>query len=48
MNSDDTVAMSLHGLKEDTGPYAAMIQVLKIQLDDHSFNYASKMLQNFR
>lgn len=40
---------SHHGLKEDgTGPYAAMIQVLKIRLDSDTFNYAAKMLQYFR
>ncbi|XP_062098680.1 uncharacterized protein LOC133804540 [Humulus lupulus] len=37
------------GLKElNGGPYAAMIQVLKIRLDDDSFSFASTMLQNFR
>ncbi|KAG8654437.1 hypothetical protein MANES_05G136300v8 [Manihot esculenta] len=36
------------GLKQDVGPYAAMMEVLKICLDDDSFNYAAVMLKNFR
>ncbi|XP_031270184.1 uncharacterized protein LOC116128586 isoform X2 [Pistacia vera] len=39
---------SVHkGLKEERGPHAA-IEVLKIYLDEDSFNYAAEMLQNFR
>ncbi|XP_050268055.1 uncharacterized protein LOC126712670 [Quercus robur] len=45
---DAAVCPQLEGLKEDSGPYAAMIEVLKISLDDDSFNFAAKMLQNFR
>lgn len=37
------------GIKEESGPYAAaMIEVLKICLDDDSFSYAARMLQKFR
>ncbi|KAF2310828.1 hypothetical protein GH714_017490 [Hevea brasiliensis] len=36
------------GLKEEGGPYAARTEVLKICLDDNSFNYAAAMLKNFR
>ncbi|XP_041017679.1 uncharacterized protein LOC121259929 isoform X2 [Juglans microcarpa x Juglans regia] len=34
--------------KEDVGPYAAMVEVLNICLDDDSYNFTVKMLQNFR
>ncbi|KAL5778459.1 hypothetical protein ACOSP7_011385 [Xanthoceras sorbifolium] len=36
------------GLKEERGAHTAMVEVLKIYLDDDSFNYAAVMLQNFR
>ncbi|RVW51187.1 hypothetical protein CK203_084687 [Vitis vinifera] len=36
------------GLKEENAPYAAMVEVMKLCLDDDSFNYAASMLQNFR
>ncbi|KAL2506080.1 hypothetical protein Adt_21701 [Abeliophyllum distichum] len=36
------------GLKQENGPYAAMIEVRKICLDDESYNYAATMLQKFR
>jgi hypothetical protein len=42
------VCPQLRGLKDDSGPYAAMIEVLQICLDDESFNFAAKMLQDFR
>ncbi|PON35911.1 Ternary complex factor MIP1, leucine-zipper [Parasponia andersonii] len=45
---EDAITRSHHQLKQDTGPYASMIQVLKIRLDDDSFNYASRVLHNFR
>lgn len=45
-NEDATIHHE--GLKENSGPYATMIEVLKICLDDDSFNYAAMMLQNFR
>ena len=34
--------------KEESGPYATMIEVSKICLDDDSFNYAAIMLQKLR
>ncbi|XP_057986803.1 uncharacterized protein LOC110669243 isoform X2 [Hevea brasiliensis] len=45
--SEDTTVHH-QGLKEEGGPYAAMTEVLKICLDDNSFNYAAAMLKNFR
>lgn len=36
------------GFRDNNGPYTTMIEVLKICLDDDSFNYAAQMLQNFR
>ncbi|KAK0576737.1 hypothetical protein LWI29_022570 [Acer saccharum] len=36
------------GLKEERGPQTAMVEVLKIYLDDDTFKYAAVMLQNFR
>uniref|UniRef100_A0A2N9F3F2 DUF547 domain-containing protein n=1 Tax=Fagus sylvatica TaxID=28930 RepID=A0A2N9F3F2_FAGSY len=47
-NEDTAVCPQLRGLKDDSGPYAAMIEVLQICLDDESFNFAAKMLQDFR
>lgn len=41
-------AANNHGLKEESGLHAAAIEVLKICLDDDSFNFAAVMLQNFR
>nr|XP_048331545.1 uncharacterized protein LOC107404549 isoform X3 [Ziziphus jujuba var. spinosa] len=45
--SEDTT-VNLQGSKEDNRPYAALIEVLKIRLEDDNFNYAAIMLQNFR
>ncbi|XP_037493658.1 uncharacterized protein LOC105635145 isoform X2 [Jatropha curcas] len=46
--SEDTI-LRCQGLKEEGGgPYAAMVEVMKIYLDDDSFNYAAVMLKNFR
>ena len=36
------------GLNEEDAPYAANVEIVKICLDDGSFNYAASMLQNFR
>ncbi|KAL6549255.1 hypothetical protein OROHE_009100 [Orobanche hederae] len=36
------------GLKQENGPYAAMVQVLKISLDDESYSYSANVLQKFR
>ncbi|KAI3816233.1 hypothetical protein L1987_15926 [Smallanthus sonchifolius] len=35
-------------LKEERRPYAEMIEVLKINVDDDGFNYASRMLKKYR
>lgn len=35
-------------LKQEKGPYSGMVEVLKICLDDESYNYAATMLQKFR
>ena len=34
--------------KAERGPYAEMIEVVKIGVDDDGFNYASRMLKKFR
>ncbi|KAK2988161.1 hypothetical protein RJ640_020643, partial [Escallonia rubra] len=47
-NEEATAHCQYQGLKEERGPYATMIEVLKICLDDDSFNYAARMLQIFR
>ena len=46
-NEEATGHCQFQGLKE-SGPYAAIVEVLKICLDDDSFNYAARMLQNCR
>lgn len=46
--SEEATGAQIQGLKEESEPYAAMIEVLKLSLDDDSFNYAARMLQNFR
>lgn len=35
-------------MKDNRGPHTATVEVLKIYLDDDSYNFASVMLQNFR
>ncbi|XP_059635344.1 uncharacterized protein LOC132277508 [Cornus florida] len=47
-NEEATGHCQLQELKEESGSYASMIEVLKIYLDDDSFNYAARMLQDFR
>ncbi|KAE8057476.1 hypothetical protein FH972_014166 [Carpinus fangiana] len=47
-NEDASSYPQLQVLREDNGPYSAMVEVFKIRLDDDSFNFAAKMLQNFR
>ncbi|KAA8514760.1 hypothetical protein F0562_017939 [Nyssa sinensis] len=47
-NEESTVHCQHQGLKDKSGPYPAMIEVLKICVNDDSFNYAARMLQNFR
>ncbi|XP_038715135.1 uncharacterized protein LOC120008852 [Tripterygium wilfordii] len=41
-----SLSSSIEGLK--SGPYGAMIEILKIYSDEDSFNFAATMLQNFR
>ncbi|XP_030513425.1 uncharacterized protein LOC115727353 isoform X1 [Rhodamnia argentea] len=38
----------LRGLREESGRYGDMVEVLKICLDDNSFKFAATMLQKFR
>lgn len=45
---NDDATTDHEGFKDNNGPYTTMIEVLKICLDDDSFNYAAQMLQNFR
>nr|XP_043635239.1 uncharacterized protein LOC122606427 isoform X2 [Erigeron canadensis] len=47
-NEEATWNSKQESLKEERGPYAAMIEVLKINVDDDGFNYAAKMLKKFR
>lgn len=40
---------SVHKLsKEERGSHTSMVEVLRIYLDEDSFNYAAEMLENFR
>ncbi|KAM5574062.1 hypothetical protein ABKV19_013532 [Rosa sericea] len=45
---NDDATTDHEGFKDNNGPYTTMIEVLKICLDDDSFNYAALMLQKFR
>lgn len=47
-NDDITQNCDFEGLKQENGPYASMVEVLKICLDDESYSYAATMLQKFR
>lgn len=47
-NDEVTEQCNFEGLKQDSGPYTAMVEVLKICLDDESYSYAATMLQRFR
>ncbi|KAL3845938.1 hypothetical protein ACJIZ3_003341 [Penstemon smallii] len=47
-NDEVTEHCDLEGPKQENGPYAAMVEVLKISLDDESYSYAATMLQKFR
>ncbi|KVH87747.1 protein of unknown function DUF547 [Cynara cardunculus var. scolymus] len=40
--------VSTGNISDERGPYADMVEVLKIGLDDDGFNYAEKMLKHFR
>ncbi|WCJ44792.1 hypothetical protein M5689_025444 [Euphorbia peplus] len=46
--SSEDAGVHHQGLKEEVGPYASMVEVLKICFNDDSFNYASVMLKTFR
>lgn len=47
-NEDVTQSCDFDGPKQENGPYAAMVEVLKLCLDDESYSYAAVMLQKFR
>ncbi|KAG5250166.1 Electron transporter [Salix suchowensis] len=47
-NGDAMFQHQLQGLKGESRPYDTMLEVLKICLDDGSFNYAATMLKKFR
>ncbi|KAJ6708543.1 hypothetical protein OIU74_009787 [Salix koriyanagi] len=47
-NGDAMFQHQLQGLKGESGPYDTMLEVLKICLDDGSFNYVATMLKKFR
>ncbi|KAI3517064.1 hypothetical protein L1887_16271 [Cichorium endivia] len=44
----DSKNEGVKGVKEEKGPYADMIEVLKIGVDDDGFSYAARMLKKFR
>ncbi|KAL3830569.1 hypothetical protein ACJIZ3_019371 [Penstemon smallii] len=46
-NHEVTEHCDFKGLKQENGPYAAMVEVLKICLDDDNYSYAATMLQKF-
>ncbi|KAL6996043.1 hypothetical protein U1Q18_006178 [Sarracenia purpurea var. burkii] len=48
LNREATVHGQLQEFEEENRSYATVIEVLKICLDDDSFNYAAIMLQKFR
>lgn len=47
-NEDATWDNKQDSLKAERGPYAEMIEVLKINVDDDGFNYAAQKLKKFR
>lgn len=47
-NEEATWDTKQKSLKEERGPYAEMIEVLKINVDDDGFSYAARMLKKFR
>ncbi|KAK6130573.1 hypothetical protein DH2020_035665 [Rehmannia glutinosa] len=47
-NDEVAEVCDFEDLKQDNGPYSAMVEVLKICLDDESYSYAATMLQKFR
>ncbi|KAK1404762.1 Ternary complex factor MIP1, leucine-zipper [Heracleum sosnowskyi] len=46
--SEEARDRQIQELNEKSDPHAAMFEVLKLSLDDDSFNYAARVLQNFR
>lgn len=46
--SEEAKGRQIQGLNDGSDPYAAMFEVLKLSLDDDSFNYAARVLQKFR
>lgn len=47
-NEEVTQSCDFDGPKQENGPYAAMVEVLKLCLDDESYSYAAVKLQKFR
>ncbi|KAL7154427.1 hypothetical protein ABFS83_03G001800 [Erythranthe nasuta] len=47
-NKEVTEIYDTEGVKQEKGPYALMVEILKICLDDESYSYAAMMLQKFR
>lgn len=47
-NEQVTENSDVEGVKQENGPYDAMVEILKICLDDESYSYAATMLQKFR
>ncbi|XP_055835378.1 uncharacterized protein LOC129903887 isoform X3 [Solanum dulcamara] len=47
-NEESTEQYEFEVCKDDNRPYSTMIEILKICLDDDSFNYATAMLHKFR
>ncbi|XP_074370615.1 uncharacterized protein LOC141711827 isoform X1 [Apium graveolens] len=46
--SEEAKGHQIQGLNVKGDPYATMFEVLKLSLNDDSFNYAARVLQNFR
>ncbi|KZV14817.1 hypothetical protein F511_38272 [Dorcoceras hygrometricum] len=47
-NDETTERCDFEAVKQENGPYAEMIEVSKICLDDETYSYAATMLQKFR
>lgn len=47
-NEESTEQYDFEVCKDENRPYSTMIEILKICLDDDSFNYATTMLHKFR
>lgn len=47
--SEEARGNQIPELKEESGPYAAVVEVLKLRLDDNdSFSYAARMIKDVR